>query len=149
MTLDDAALAAAAEYETALARYREYEREKNEQRNRYNAMLSDVIAWHPPTPEHAGLRSFMIDQLTMSRADCDYRSDPPTPRSAAQWLAKQREECARDLDYATKNEGEERQRTEGRNAWIRALYASLPNASADQPSVPALALPADPHGRGE
>lgn len=32
-------------------------------RKRYNAMLLKVVKWTPPTPEHEGLRDFMIKQL--------------------------------------------------------------------------------------
>ena len=45
--------------------------EKREKRGRYNRMLTKVLKWQPPTPDHEGLRRFMIQQLQESiEFDC-------------------------------------------------------------------------------
>jgi len=95
-------------------------------RDRYAAMLTEARAWNPPTPEHVGLKGFMIEQLTQSLDfDCSVYGTPPIRTDPATWLADAREAAQRDLDRATKHLAEEEERARGRNAWITALYDGL------------------------
>ena len=55
--------------------------EKNEKTKRaYNAMLKQVRKWVPPSKDHEGLKSFMIEQLTKS-IEFDCLHTPTMPQS--------------------------------------------------------------------
>lgn len=94
---------------------------------RYRGMLAEVHAWAPPTPEHFGLKTFMIEQLESSiRFDCgDYVPAVPVRVSADLYaqteIARLTKEHGRDVQYLA----EERERVAGQNAWVRALRESL------------------------
>lgn len=98
------------------------------QNRRLDEMLEQVHGWTAPTSEHAGLKTFMVEQLTMSR-NGDYSS-----RWLSEELAKTPMQCfdeelaaARHSVECQQSEHEkELARTAERNGWIRALWASLP-----------------------
>jgi hypothetical protein len=97
-------------------------------KQRYETMLEKVRAWKPPTPEHEGLRSFMINQIEESiRWDCsDWNPEPPKVRSVPTYRAEQIASLKQDLVRAQKNYDEELERTRLHNEWIAALRASVP-----------------------
>ena len=112
----------------ALREYDDGKVRQETERARYEAMLTEVRAWTPPTSDHRGLQTFMIEQLESSiNFDCGYEPDPPKRLSGGTWLAAEREKAAKDITYYKKALQEERERVSKANAWIDALYASLPN----------------------
>jgi hypothetical protein len=56
-SMDEQQIAAAsiAEYEREYKQVEKWNQDKSELRDKYAAMLSKVLAWNPPTPEHQGL----------------------------------------------------------------------------------------------
>lgn len=129
MTKEGAARRASEYYEAAEARRLEMLREIRELRVKYEAMLAEVKAWKAPTPDHVAFRSFMLDQIDGSiRFDCSesYYGTPTKRLTPEEWLVSERSRIKRDIDYHTKNYAEEVERTEKRNAWIKALRDSLP-----------------------
>lgn len=130
MTVEAADIEAQGEYQQALAHRKERIAENTERRNRYNAMLAEVVEWIPPTSEHVALKTFMIDQLTDSRKFDDFEPPVPKRRLASQWLreeiAQTRANIARYIDEAAKED----ERVGNANAWIDALYDSLPSTEA-------------------
>jgi hypothetical protein len=127
MTDADAQREAAAEYAAAVKRNREYAEETRAKRARYEAMLAAARAWVPPTAEHEPMKKFMIEQLTESiKFDChDDLWPEPTRKSGRAWLAEQRQHAHESLGRSIKRLQEERDRVDGANAWIGALYDSL------------------------
>lgn len=127
MTLEQAEESARADHRDAVKRWHERIAERNRTRARYEAMLAETRAWEPPTPEHEGLKKFMIEQLEESiRFDCSGGYDvEPQPVDAATWLARQVAEASRSLDWARKYHDEEVERVRGRNQWVRDLRESL------------------------
>lgn len=102
------------------------ENENREQRNRYNAMIAKVVQWEG-APE--GIKEFALEQLHSGRDfDCRepfrYWGDPPE-RNGAKWRASKLEKIARDISYHEAERAKEIARTEGRNAWLAQLRASL------------------------
>lgn len=99
-------------------------------RDRYEAMLNEVKAWQPPTPDHEGLRKFMVEQLEESiRFDCSSKFDePPVREPTGAWFTQQVQKAQHDLDYHVEENAKEVARTAERNAWVRALKESLPSA---------------------
>jgi hypothetical protein len=127
MTKEDCRAAAKKEYDDALAYQVESKKEREDLRQKYESMLVEARAWVPPSPEHEGLKKFMIEQIEQSiEWDCaDYERDVPKLVPADQWhlgaLAAARETVAR----YEKSLAEEIERVNKRNLWVRQLKESL------------------------
>jgi DNA repair exonuclease SbcCD ATPase subunit len=95
---------------------------------RINQMILKVKAWEPPTPDHQGIKDFMLEQLNMSLGSSEY-----SERSLAQ--AKTRKpldyyqaalrSAERDIKYHEEKMQEEVTRTDGRSDWVRQLRESI------------------------
>lgn len=107
-------------------------RENAEMADRYNAMLSKVEAWSPPTAEHEGLKKVMLFQLTESiRFDVhDYQI--PVPPSFTVWQAQQEVSAAKQVADHAKYLAEEIERVESQNKWVDDLIASLPDEKEEK-----------------
>lgn len=113
------------DYAKAMKSWRDCCDEKNVTRARYKAMLVQVRDWTPPTPDHEGLRDFMLTQLTESiQWDCTIY-DEPKRQTADEWLASRRQCLERDVAYYAQSEAEEIERAAQRTKWVRALRESL------------------------
>lgn len=104
-------------------------REREEQRVRYEAMLAKAEVWEAPTPDHEGLRQFMIDQLKKS-IDSDCAPYPrldrePERLTGEAWRNIELSRATDDLAYHVEQRDKEIARTATRNAWLAALRASL------------------------
>lgn len=100
----------------------------HELRRKYEAMLEQVKAWVPPTPDHEGLRRFMAEQIIQSiDFDCStsYYEKPVQRMSAMEWLAQAQVNAMKGIGYHQTEHAKEIERTEGRNAWVHALRTSL------------------------
>lgn len=98
------------------------------QRTAYEAMLAEVRAWTPPTPDHTGLREFMESQITQSiDFDCDESYyNKPTPRvTGSEWAATRRACLQRDIAYHEKEHAAEVERAAARTRWVQALRQAL------------------------
>jgi hypothetical protein len=108
-------------------------REKNNLKCKYDSMLANVRSWEPPTPEHQGLKDFMVSQISDSiNFDCgsDYYIDKAKelrPLSASEWKSKEVNRALRDIDYHQREHNEDLKRCKSQNIWIEKLYGSLPN----------------------
>ncbi len=113
----------------ALANEKVAEREREKARattERYDAMVARVRAWEPPSPEHAGLRSFMLEQLATSR-DYDCRPYTPEPLPAfGEWVERHRRELVERIARYAGEAEKERDRNESRQRWVDQLRASVP-----------------------
>lgn len=94
----------------------------------YESMLENVRNWMPPTSEHEGLKSFMIEQLESSiKFDCneDYYLKP-TPRiTGIEWFIEKEKELFSDVEYYSREHEKEVTRAEHATKWIKNLKASL------------------------
>lgn len=115
-------------HSTAMARWREQSWDDARQRVRYLAMIDAVCDWEPPTPDHRGLRSFMLMQLHESFTfDCGGQHlQMPRLQRWPEWLAEQITKAERDIDYYAEHQVAENERAATRTAWVRELRASLP-----------------------
>lgn len=101
--------------------------QKNENA-RVDGMMVQVVAWKPPSDEHAGLKAFMIEQLTTSRHDLSWARktlDEATNKPLRDYYTDDRECARRDIEYHRKEVAKENERTGDRNEWIEQLYGSL------------------------
>lgn len=123
MTLTEAEHAAQVEYDKSVATREEVKREHALRAGRYATMLAEVEMWEPPTPEHEGLKRFMIEQITESLPRGGY---PKVVKLTAKaWLADRRTRAEEEVERASKAFNDEKERVANANAWIRALYDSL------------------------
>lgn len=109
-----------------------YAAKKEALRKKYRAMLTAVNGWNPPTPDHQGLKDFMVEQITSSiKFDChDNYEREPMPPTGREWRASEVAKCMKDIEYHTKSNAEELTRTAQRNQWIADLRNSLGSPSA-------------------
>lgn len=100
--------------------------DQREKRNRYERMLTKVLEWKPPTPDHEGLRRFMIYQLQESiEFDCT-EYDLATPdREGYIFFHKDGASLKAELERKARRWREELERTRKRNRWIKDLRDSL------------------------
>jgi hypothetical protein len=119
------------------------DRERRKNRNsalqaRYEAMLDQVQAWEPPTPDHQSLQKFMTQQIQEAlQFDCGVDMDPIPPnvlrsiypdeerKSGAEWLSNKLERARTHLANMQRNLAEEEDRAAKSNRWIAALYDNL------------------------
>ena len=100
-------------------------------RERYTVMLQKVKNWNPPTPDHDGLKNFMIEQLESSiKWDCheDYRSNDVSSWEKMKYSDYVKELTSsnkRSIEYHTEEIAKEKKNVEFTNKWITALYDNL------------------------
>ena len=98
-------------------------------RKSYEAMLKLVVAWHPPTDAHAGLKKFMVEQIEQSiEHDCDvsyWQERELVHLSGKAWASKQLASLRKSIEYHKKKHDEEVERVNERNKWVRELRGSL------------------------
>lgn len=129
MAPEEAEQATRTEFMEESARHFETMQKNDDLRQKYEAMLAEVKAWQPPTPDHEGVKKFMAEQITGSiDFDCDngyYRDNAPKRLNGPEWLEKKIAAARHDIDHHRKNHSEEVERTESRNRWLKSLRDSL------------------------
>lgn len=112
----------------------DYIRKADALREKYDAMLAQVRAWQPPTPEHVEYKRFMEEQIVRSiDFDCGAKwshdelaklraADAPDGK---EWLERTRKNLIERIGRCAKDWAEEQARTESRNQWVAALRDSL------------------------
>lgn len=127
MTPEQCEAAALASYLDACERNQTRRKENIDLRNKYQAMVTEVVLWEPPTPDHVPMKEFMIEQLHSSISfDCggDYIVDPPKA-SGVTWLANYVHSLERDIERYIAHHNEEVERAKTRTEWVNALRSSL------------------------
>jgi hypothetical protein len=93
---------------------------------KYMAMRDAALAWNAPSPEHEGLRRFMLEQIDTCKSDWTpyLREVAPTP---GDWLAENIREEEKSVAWHQKVINEENAKPKGMTSkvWIDLLYASL------------------------
>lgn len=118
--------ATSAEHGRQLAEWRGCKANQEAIADRYRRMIEQVNAWAPPTPDHVGLRDFMIQQLQDSlKWDCGYEMEEPQQKTGAQWQADRIATISHSIAYHQKGHADEVARVAARNAWVAALRSSL------------------------
>jgi len=128
LTLADFCDMSEAAHREAVKAQERRKQENHDLHNAYLSMLADVGKWEPPTPDHAELKEFMIQQIKESiRFDCYPASDAEPQMAPDDYKAKLLEQTARDIAYHKKEWEAEVDRCEKRTRWIQQLKASLAN----------------------
>lgn len=120
---DDAAHRA---WHSAWTRWNAGRAEREARKARYEAMIAQVEAWEPPTPDHLEMKRFMLDQLAESlRFDCGYEAPEPVEMTGDEYRLAEWERAQRDLGRAEAEQQKENERAASRTAWLAALRQSL------------------------
>lgn len=97
---------------------------------RIDAMIKEVNAWMPP-PALNGMKDFMLEQLRISRNDCEYWDDltrKSEAKPAMDYYTDALAKAASDIKYHRDEIKKERERVDARNDWLRQLRAAIPAA---------------------
>jgi len=100
------------EWETLVARYKE--------------VLAEAEAWDPPTPEHRGLKKFMIEQIYTGMPTNPNKYGMPVKMKGGEWLVNLIHKAQDDVVYYTEKWAEEQARCAQQNKWIKDLARSVP-----------------------
>ena len=112
----------------AIERAKRYLEKDATENARLIEMRDQVSAWHPPTPDHVGLKEFMLDQINISMNRTDYWESEITTAEGSdpgEYYDNSVTRANRDIEYHTKGDREERERTAARNKWVKELVASV------------------------
>lgn len=91
------------------------------QNNRLEDMADQVQAWNPPTPDHRGLKDFMLQQISISKNGVDYIQSSlveATAKPATAYYVAAVSEAARSIKYHTEENAKEIERVNGRSEWV-------------------------------
>lgn len=124
MTNAEADIAAQEAHEEAMRGRAKYLANKELEAARLNAMLMKVRIWQPPTPDHAGMKSFMIEQLTISLPG-EYAPAIPAALDGFSWRKSEIERLSESVARNKQQREEEVDRAAGRTKWVKALRQSL------------------------
>jgi hypothetical protein len=115
----------------SIARLEKSKAEEEEKRTFMQGVLSEVQAWKAPTPDHSGLRDFMIQQITTSLEGGDWYDKEIERLKNADLTVLVSERIARaekDIVYHAEKYREECARCAERTKWVRDLRESLNTA---------------------
>jgi hypothetical protein len=128
MPAEEADRRAVAAYEKHIERKRQGLAEYDELHAKYVAVRDRVVAWEPPSPEHEGLKRFMLEQIDV----CDdgrpspYCTEEPKRLTGTEWLEQEITRARRDVNYHAEYWEKEQRATAQRNRWVTQLAASVP-----------------------
>lgn len=128
MNSDDRIAFGEARKAESLTRDEKYLEKEIEQNNRLEEMEARVNKWTPPTPDHAELKAFMLQQISISKNSLDYTRHSIAETREKSPLSFYDEAVAsaeRDIDYNTKGHAEEVDRANSRTGWVVRLRESI------------------------
>lgn len=118
--------AADLEYVESMKAYENHIAQVGACRNRLLGMRMKVADWVPPTPDHEGLKKFMIQQLDETlKYDGLTCLSVPKKKTGDLWRASKVEALEWDIEYHEKERRKEVESVEEKNRWIADLRASL------------------------
>lgn len=114
------------DYEKELESWEESRRKGQELKERYEAMLKQVKAYEPPSPDHVGLKEFMAEQLQSSiKFDTSYHGERPKLKTPEEWRKATIKSATWSVNYHTEELAKEIERCQGRTKWVKQLKESL------------------------
>lgn len=115
-----------ADVESARKANEQFIAEATIERDAYSRIRAEVVAWSPPTPDHSGLRKFMLEQIDLCYRPDELPYQQAVPATCAEWLRGQIDRATHDIAYHDEHHAAEVRHVEESARWIEALYASLP-----------------------
>lgn len=118
------------EKEKAIASARSYLEKVALENSRLLKMAWKVQAWTPPSPDHTGLKSFMLQQIDTSMNHGSYWTESLNKAEAKapfEFYSEAVESARSSIEYSLKEQEKELERVADRNRWVRQLRESLAN----------------------
>lgn len=128
MTVEEAARRAVAERDATIKSNAECRERFRKESEVLAAMRAEVEAGEPPTPDHAGMRAFMLQQIETSKPH-EYQA-PETLLTGAEWLTRQRKCAAENVARRAEDWKRDVENAANRTKWLRDLRSSLTKGSA-------------------
>jgi chromosome segregation ATPase len=128
-SLDVAEARAKRDYAAALKAKKEHIKRVSDVRARLDAMREQVDSWQPPSKEHEGLKTFMLQQLDETikyDGTVSEYYDKVKPQTGEEWLEMALGHAQRDIEYHTQHLAEDRKRADEHQQWIDQLRANIP-----------------------
>lgn len=130
MTKDQIQTLIDAEVEDIEVENEKYRRDHALKMSRYEQIRDKVEAWEPPTPDHAGLKKFMLEQIDDSvRFGSPYQREPISTTPFA-YRQDRKARLLDDIEYHREHYADDVRRARERSEWIRALRASVPQPAS-------------------
>jgi hypothetical protein len=126
MNVDQAEVLAQADFDAAIASREKTIAREQEHVRRYRDMRAKAVAWEPPTPEHIGLKQFMIQQIDESTKYGPYTPEMPVKLPARQWLVQEIDKISKSIERHAQYMGEDYARAKERIEWINAIRRVTP-----------------------
>jgi hypothetical protein len=116
------------ECEEEAALNEKYNKNKLLENERLEAMEKQVLAWVPPSANHVELKSFMLDQINISKnpqhlIEKSYKEVEKT--NIKDWHNEKLERAQKDIEYYTAEWKKEVERANSRTLWVKQLRESL------------------------
>ncbi len=114
------------DYQDELNHYLKSIAEQAEKRRRYEVMLSKAKAWVPPSPDHKGIKDFMVKQITDSIDwDCKHEHSVPKKKTIEEWRNIELDSIKWNIKYHTEGCEKEVQRAKNHTRWVKQLRESI------------------------
>lgn len=124
MTADEATTEAKKAYDASLKSRTDYLVRNAKETARIDAMLKRVEAWTPPTADHTEMKTFMREQLIISRPG-EYIPAIPELLDGKTWRQQKAGALTDSIAYYERKLKKEQERAATRTAWVRDLRTSL------------------------
>jgi len=124
MTDEEAEAAATYVFELWRESYGEPSAELVERASRYENMQKQVEAWTPPTPEHEGLKRFMLEQIEEERPTLT--PTKPFKQTGEQYKAQEIDDAREMLEQAQKRWARHVANITHANVWLQTLNEQIP-----------------------
>lgn len=108
---------------------------KNLDAQQLNAFLEQARAYKPPTPDHQGIKNFMIEQIESTLDwDCNIKYDEEAVQKSQLLLLNLNAEEIRqklitdtlkNIDYHKKHHKEDMENCKSANKWVKQYYKSI------------------------
>ncbi len=102
---------------------------------RLEAMEKQVLAWNPPSPDHTGIKDFMLDQIRISKNGTDFwskRAEEEKAKSPEDFFTDALSQAVHNIQYHREHMAKEVENAQARTRWVKQLRASLTPVSANQ-----------------
>jgi len=125
MTLDEATTCLATMKAASLKQSEEARVEHETQAQRYQSMKAQVESWTPPTPDHANLKAFMLEQIALSVRSLGRYVEPWEFQTPEQFHATNLQDAERELARANERLAEHMTAVAKANKWLSDLTLSV------------------------
>ena len=116
------------EKDVNIKRSEEYLEKSRVENKRLEDMEAQVRLWEPPTPDHQGMKDFMLNQLSISKNKTKHSEASlaeAKEKTAIAYYDDAVSSAVHDIEYHVKQNAKEVVSADDRTKWVRQLRASI------------------------